>query len=265
MDVDYVITLDADGQHLPEDVASLALAARHPHTSVLLGVRKFGDAVPLRSLFGNRLTQWVFWKLSGMRVSDTQTGLRLLSTRLLGDLAALHGDRYEYEMNMLAYFARQKIDVQEVQIQTVYIEGNKSSHFRPLIDSARIYYVLFREAIVSLSSFGMDIALFTIFHALTHELLLSTCAARTASAIYNFLGHKFFVFAGRQRQALGAQILEYGALVLCFMAASYFGVRLLTSHSALNPVLAKILVDSTLYVSSFLIRRHLIFRLSGRQ
>lgn len=258
--IGHAITLDADGQHLPEDVLALARLAAEPQVEVALGVRRFDGDVPLRSRFGNRLTQWVFWRLSGLRVSDTQTGLRLLSRPVLQQIVNLEGDRYEYEMNMLAFFARSRIAVREVGIQTVYIDANRGSHFRPVIDSLKIYYVLFREAVVSLSSFGLDVALFSLVLALSGSLLWATALARLVSASYNFLGHKFFVFHGRQRLGLLPQLIEYSALVLLFMFLSYRGVDYWVSEHSIEPVLAKIGVDAALFVASFLIRRHVIFR-----
>lgn len=258
-DCKHVITLDADGQHLPEDVRAIAETV-NDHTEVILGVRRFGSKTPLRSKLGNALTRWVFWKLCGTKISDTQTGLRLIPLSALPDLVKISSDRYEYEMEMLAYFVKTGVRIEEVEIQTVYIDNNKASHFRPLIDSAKIYYVLLKDAAVSLSSFGLDITAFALIYAWTSHLLTASLVARAISATYNFLGHKYFVFGAKQKQAAIAQILQYGVLMLLLISGSYWGVRLLTERTAINPTLAKVIVDSSLYVCSFLARRFLIFR-----
>ena len=142
-----VVTLDADGQHLPGDTLAVAEAAlSQALPSAVLGVRRFIGDVPLRSRFGNVLTQWLFWKLSGARIGDTQTGLRAFPAALLPRLQQLQGDRYEYEMNVLIDLARSGCPIIEVPIATVYLDGNSGSHFHPVLDSIRVYAVLLRHA-----------------------------------------------------------------------------------------------------------------------
>ena len=111
-----VITADSDGQHLPCDI--LRLEARMQELSasrqdfLVLGCRNFHqEQVPFRSRFGNLLTCTLFRLLYGIRVSDTQTGLRGISYGLLSRFCGLSGERFEYEMNMLAYSALAKIPV----------------------------------------------------------------------------------------------------------------------------------------------------------
>jgi hypothetical protein len=60
-------------------------------------------------------------------------------------LAALGGERYEYEMNVLAYLCRHGRRPLEVPISTVYIDENRASHFNPVRDSMRIGFVLLRN------------------------------------------------------------------------------------------------------------------------
>ena len=258
--VRHVITLDADGQHLPEDIVAMAEAAASRPGRVLLGVRAFDGAVPLRSRFGNQLTRWIFSKVTGMSVSDTQTGLRLFPVEELPTLCALTGDRYEYEMNVLNHLARLRVPIAEIPITTVYIENNRSSHFRPLLDSVRIYFVLFRDAIVSLSSFGLDIAAFALIFAATQNITLSVVLARGLSVVYNFLGQKFIVFPQPQGRAVSVQVVQYAALALVLLAGSVAGVKFLSGRLGFDPVVAKILVDAALYVGSFVVRRSIIFR-----
>jgi glycosyltransferase involved in cell wall biosynthesis len=255
------VTLDADGQHLPSDtlsVASMALSQSEPST--VLGVRQFAGDVPLRSRFGNELTQWIFRKLSGVRVGDTQTGLRAFPADVLPRLLQLQGDRYEYEMNVLISLAEEKSPIFEVPIETVYLDGNSGSHFRPLLDSIRIYSVLLRDVFLSLSSFGLDIALFTIFLALTGSIHGATYAARAFSGTYNFLGNKYFVFRRLGTKSLKVEIAAYTALALVLMVASGQLVSALVTHLSVNATLCKIVVDLSLYVCSFLIRRYVVFK-----
>jgi glycosyltransferase involved in cell wall biosynthesis len=140
-----LVTADADGQHLAEDVLSVAGRVGSSAGSLVLGVREFGRGTPVRSVFGNRMTSLVFGLLLGRRCSDTQTGLRGMTADLLPAFLAIPGDRFEYELDMLLDCISRKIPFVEVRIRTVYLEGNRSSHFNPLKDSWRIYSRIFRH------------------------------------------------------------------------------------------------------------------------
>jgi len=255
------ITVDADGQHLPADIAAVARTAlQQTGPAVALGVRRFTGQVPLRSRFGNELTQWVFRRLTGVPVRDTQTGLRAFPAGLLPRLLALEGDRYEYEMNVLVYVAKSGLPVVEVPISTVYLDGNSSSHFRPVLDSARIYMVLLRDALLALSSFGLDIALFSIIFAASGSVFLATYCARLLSGIYNFLGNKYFVFYRHDTNTLRMEVIGYVVLAIALASASGVLVTALLAHMPTHPTVCKIIVDLGLYVTSFLARRYLVFR-----
>ena len=137
-----VVTVDADGQHLPEDVANVAKATRENPGRYTLGVRAFSGDVPLRSRFGNAWSRYFFFLLTGVMIYDTQTGLRGMPRDLLPELVAMRGDRYEYEMRMLVAAARKKLKPVQVQIKTVYLNDNKASHFHPIRDSLRTQLTL---------------------------------------------------------------------------------------------------------------------------
>lgn len=141
-----VVTVDADGQHLPEDVANVAKATRENPGRYTLGVRAFSGNVPLRSRFGNAWSRYFFFLLTGVMIYDTQTGLRGMPRDLLPELVAMPGDRYEYEMRMLVAAARKKLKPVQIQIKTVYLNDNKASHFNPIRDSLRTQLTLLHAA-----------------------------------------------------------------------------------------------------------------------
>jgi glycosyltransferase involved in cell wall biosynthesis len=144
-----VVTADADGQHRVEDIVRVGLALEHVGSGAVLGARAFSGEVPLRNKFGNLLTREVFALLTGARLSDTQSGLRGFSSELLPTLECIEGERYEYETTVLATLCRMGRKPVEVTIETIYLEGNRSSHFDPLRDSARIYAALLRSVFAS--------------------------------------------------------------------------------------------------------------------
>ena len=158
-----VVTVDGDNQHHCEDTRSCALHMARTG-KLVLGVRDFDqEDVPFKSRNGNKITSWVFKVFVGMTISDTQTGLRAIPVQYLKDLTAIYGDRFEYETNMLLAMQTHQIPFDEVKIRTVYIEENKSSHFRVVRDSWRIYKLIlghfFKYTFSSVLSAVVELAL----------------------------------------------------------------------------------------------------------
>jgi glycosyltransferase involved in cell wall biosynthesis len=151
-----LVTADADGQHSANDILRVAQGLLAAPDRAVLGCRSLGSGTPFRSQFGNTVTRLVFHFVSGCRVKDTQSGLRGFPAAMLHELVALPGERYEYEMMVLAYLCRRDTPPFEVPIATIYTENNRGSAFRPVRDSVRIYFVLLRFYIASLTSEGRD-------------------------------------------------------------------------------------------------------------
>ena len=112
--------------------------------ALVIGSRKFARKSPWRSRFGNQVTRQVFRWVAGVRLADTQSGLRCFPRTIAPRLLALAGERYEYEMNVLAACPKLSVPLREVEIETVYLDGNRSSHFNPVVDSVKIYSLLVR-------------------------------------------------------------------------------------------------------------------------
>ncbi len=148
-EITCVVTADADGQHSVQDILAVAEAAAQKPEAMIIGSRRFDKDVPPRSIFGNTVTRWVMRLFFGVRLWDTQTGLRGIPRKLLPALIEIPYDHYELEIVMLLMAQRRSVPLIEIPIETIYIEGNRGSHFRPLRDSARVYWVLFRYAFSS--------------------------------------------------------------------------------------------------------------------
>ena len=200
-----VVTVDGDNQHHPED--TLACTQEMVKTGkVILGCRDFSlPHVPPRSRFGNNCTCAVFKIFCGMNISDTQTGLRAIPRAAVEVFCGVSGDRFEYETNMLLCLKEQNIPYGEVKIRTVYIEENKSSHFRAVRDSVRIYALIlrhfFRYTICSILSAMVDTGVFTVLSWLLGGVLqgfvldaATIGTARVASSLFNFFLNKKLVF-----------------------------------------------------------------------
>lgn len=135
-----IVSADCDGQHSVEDIKKCAEAVLKNPESLILGVRDFNQPdVPKRSRFGNKMTKFVMEELVDISISDTQTGLRGMSLSVVKKLIKTAGERYEYETNVLIDCKKQSINIVEVPIETIYIDGNADSHFDPFNDSVKIY------------------------------------------------------------------------------------------------------------------------------
>lgn len=252
-----VVTVDADGQHLPADVARVSEEwAAHPE-ALVLGSRRFTGDVPWRSRTGNAITRAVFRLSTGVAVFDTQTGLRAFSVSRIPMMLEMRGERYEYEINVLLYATRQRIPIREVTIETVYIADNASSHFHPLRDSWRIYKMILLFVASSLLSALVDYVLVLAFSAVfamqAQGLLLSVVLARVISSFLNYMLNRKFVFGDRSRRS----VLRYYLVAAGILLANY---GLLSALSAVLPLaLAKLLVELALYPLSFYLQRKFVF------
>lgn len=252
-----VVTVDADGQHLPADVMRVSEEwAYHPETLVL-GSRRFTGNVPWRSRTGNAITRAVFRLSTGVAVFDTQTGLRAFAVSRIPMMLEMRGERYEYEINVLLYATRQRIPIREVTIETVYIADNASSHFHPLRDSWRIYKMILLFVASSLLSALVDYVLVLAFSAVfamqAQGLLLSVVLARVISSFLNYMLNRRFVFGDRSRRS----VLRYYLVAAGILLANY---GLLSALSAVLPLaFAKLLVELALYPLSFYLQRRFVF------
>lgn len=209
-DNDVIGIMDCDGQHLPEDMMKLLAFAGTHRKALVLGVRNVGKEMPLKSRLGNQITRTVFRLVSGVKVSDTQTGLRAFGSKLIPKLLSVEGERYEYEMNVLMDFAKMGIPIEEVPIHTIYRDReNSTSHFRVIRDSVRVYGDILKFALSSLSSFILDYALFFLLMLfLPHTVFytfLANITARIVSAFYNYSMNCRFVFYMNKRVSTAAR------------------------------------------------------------
>lgn len=258
-----IVTADCDGQHTVTDIKNCAKKAlRHPK-KLILGCRDFNkDDVPPRSKFGNKITRNVFKLFIGLKITDTQTGLRAMSYKLATVFLETKGSRYEYETNVLIDCKAKDIEILEVPIQTIYIDSNATSHFNPLKDSFSIYKNFAKYIISSLSSFLIDIILFTIFLSILNNnnvdnsILISTICARIISSFYNFVINAKLVFKKMNNKSL----IKYVFLVIIQMFSSGFIVSILSKFIPISATILKIIVDLFIFIINFILQREWIFK-----
>lgn len=267
LDAAGCVTIDSDGQHTVKDMTACMEKLMASPNSLVLGVRDFNqEGIPARSVFGNKTTSRVMKLLTGLSISDTQTGLRAIPASFMKELLFEKGERFEFETNMLLATKDSGREIVEVPIETIYLEENKSSHFNPILDSIKIYTIFLKFIITSLSSSVVDIILFTVFLSLLGDwsfgsvsnIMLATVMARILSAIYNFMINYKVVF--KSRQNAGGAIFKYACLAVFIMIASGFLVEKLYVLTMLPEVLIKIPVDVLLFLVSFWVQRDFVYK-----
>ena len=251
-----VITADADGQHLPEDIRRVAGRLEQGAEALILGSRAFSGQVPLRSRFGNVMTRGVFKLLVGRALTDTQTGLRGIPRSFLGELLQVETGRYEFELEMLIRAHQRRLPIEELTIATVYGTFAKS-HFNPLRDSLRIYFVFLRFISLSIITAAIDYAAFAIVFTARRDVLTAIVIARIISASFNFLVNRHVVFRSRGNALFEAA--KYVTLVIALMSISYGLITTLVSIAGMNVYLAKVLVEGTLFAASFALQNLVVF------
>ena len=262
-----VVTADADGQHLTKDILAVSeklSATKH----IVLGCRDFSsNDVPLRSKFGNYCTINVFKLFLGMKISDTQTGLRAFPKFVLPDLLKIKGDRYEFETNMLFFMSRNSIPFEEVVIDTVYIENNSSSHFRVIRDSIRIYGLIIKYLLSSIAAMLVDNLLFFLLKlfpilsiAAIPQTFVAAFLARIISSLVNYFINAKVVFSDKANYKT---LIKYYALATIQISVSAIIVflleKLLFVNLAIVSTVLKMIVDTILFFISFRIQHKWVF------
>ena len=261
-----VVTADSDGQHTPDCILACAEKLIEHPDSLILGCRCFeGENVPDRSEFGNKCTRVVMKYLTGITVSDTQTGLRGIPAAFMQELLMVKGERFEFETNMLLETKVRRVSIVEVPIKTIYIEENKTSHFNPIKDSIKIYMIFGKFLFSSLSSSVVDLVLFSIFCLLLRDMdfrvvsyiTAATVLARILSAFYNYSMNYKVVF--QSETPIKKSLPRYTALAVVQMSLSALLVNKLYPLFGGVEVLVKIPVDVLLFFLSFVIQREFVY------
>ena len=273
-----VITIDGDGQHLLPDIVACGDRMLAEGDAVVLGCRDFSlPGIPPRSVAGNRTTSRFFRLLFGIRLSDTQTGLRAIPARYLETFCGVEGERFEYETNMLLVMKRLGIPFLEQPIATVYDPEDYSSHYNPVKDSLRISRVMlrflttgsgFRYIVSAVCSWLVDNGLYLLLMTLLGGRLAAAAAstvsqisARVLSSLFNFTMNDRYVF--RNGENHWKAFLKYYCLCIPQTLISVVCLTALVAGLKIgHPVLAtlvKIVIELILFVISYYIQKKWVF------
>lgn len=263
-----VITVDGDNQHHPDDILACCRKLSENPEQIVLGARNFSSQeIPFRSRFGNVMTRGIFRFACGIRITDTQTGLRAIPAQYFPLMLETAGERYEYETNMLLEMKTHEVPFTEVTIRTIYLDDNDSSHFNPLKDSIKIYRTIFAFLASSFLSSLVDLALFFLATSVlayfmpdgAWNVLIATAVARICSSLCNYLLNSKKVFRSKNKSSL----VRYYLLCVLQFAASAGLVSLAASlfHAGnIGQTLIKAIVDILLFLISYQIQREWVFK-----
>jgi glycosyltransferase involved in cell wall biosynthesis len=255
-----VVTADADGQHAVPDILHLARVLVEKPDRIALGVRQFGGDVPLRSQLGNTISRYVFLAFTGVRLSDTQTGLRAWPRRYcMASLPiAINGYDFELECLLKAHDeAGQAFSICQVPIKTIYLDGNRGSHFNPLRDSMRIYFVFARYCGASLLAAIIDSSVFYLVFSKTADLVASQISGRTIAIAVVFMVARNLVF--RSSVSVPKALAKYLTVATVMGIVSYGMMNYLREFGGVPVLLSKLVAEGLLFVASFSIQRQVVF------
>lgn len=267
---DGVVTADSDGQHEFPDVKMIDEKLGENHEKALhLGHRDLNSPImPPRSKVGNKFTATLFSILYGIKLKDTQTGLRAMSNDLIDWLLSIKGDKFEYEMRMLILSKNVGATIFEHPIKTKYEVVHKS-HYHTVRDSVRVGKVLFGALgsfiFAALLAAGVDLGMFYLFDYVVFKhldmevaLLWATILSRTISSVFNFLTNRFLTFGGKKISR--SSILKYYFLWLAQMGMSYGVVLGLTYAFSGGELVIKLVVDLLLSILSYQVQMRWVFK-----
>lgn len=255
-DVTWVVTADADGQHLSNDVwriLNAGLTSKKP----VLGVREFDPEMPLRSYVGNVLTRRLFSLIHGLDISDTQTGLRGFGYEWVLKLQAIPFKGYDFEIEALSQMAKTD-ELLQIPIERVYEPGNPTSHFRPLHDSFRIYAVLFRHIFVVFLATVFEFALYSSLVTAGTPIFSALLIGRTLATVILFWFARNYVFKsnGNYISQVGLYILLVGINLLLL----WLLIIGLNQFLGVNYILGMAIGYCSLFIFNFFIQRYIVFK-----
>ena len=253
-----VVTVDADGQHKVPDALELCRRTEAAPDTLFLGSRKLVGDVPFRSRIGNGLTRIVYRISTGLKVHDTQTGLRAFSGEMIPTMLEIKGNRYEYEMNVLLDFARDGIPIEEMEIETIYINNNEGSHFNPLKDSFRVYKEILKFSASSIISFLVDYILCMVLLGFTGNVFIANISSRAVSSIVNYTINKRFVF--KKKGNLLRSAIGYFLLVAILLVGNTALLYVLVDICGIDGWLSKLITEATFFLISWFMQKFVIFK-----
>jgi glycosyltransferase involved in cell wall biosynthesis len=141
--VEFILILDGDGQHLPEEIPAFLEAANSTGAPMIVGNR-MGDTrdMPFVRRMTNRYMSWTISRVIGEHVPDTQCGFRMFARGLASEFLTTESAAFDFETEMLAIAARKGCAIGAAKVSTVY--GDEVSKIHPVRDTLKFFRLLKR-------------------------------------------------------------------------------------------------------------------------
>jgi glycosyltransferase involved in cell wall biosynthesis len=135
----YAISIDSDGQHYPDDLHLFVDQIELHPKAIIIGARNMDQPnVPGKSSFGNRASTFWFWVVTGIKLTDTQSGYRLYPLEPLNSIRFITR-KYEFEIEVMVRSFWKGVEVLSIPIKVFYPPADERiTHFRPFKDVTRI-------------------------------------------------------------------------------------------------------------------------------
>jgi len=145
---DGVITLDADGQHLAGEIPKFIDEREESGADLIIGGRAhlFEGMLPRRRSANRFSAKSISWA-AGVKVTDSQSGFRFYSARLLRELK-LRTDGFDMESEVIVRAGRKGMKIVTIPIDLGFVDGIATSHYKPLADTLRIAWTVFRTRFI---------------------------------------------------------------------------------------------------------------------
>lgn len=272
-----VVTADCDGQHTIRDLNRVVETMKENPGKVVTGGRfREGIKIPLRSVIGNSFSRGYFRIATGIKMRDTQTGLRGFPISAVPSVLEAKGDRYEYEMNVLLYLKSWGYEIIEIPIETIYIEDNATSHYHPIRDSLRVtnqinkFVVkrllnILKFASTSMTCFALDYILYTfvflnIYPAdWKYQVAIAYASARVISATVNYFLNARLIF----KKSSPLMFVKYALWAALVAVLGSLGSNLFHIQLGVPKWLCKLIVDAPLWLVSYFGQKLFVFRKFG--
>jgi len=144
-DFDAALTMDGDGQHLPQDIPQFLSKAESDCAGLIIGNRMSDRRnMPFVRVLTNKFMSWIISRIVRQKIADSQCGFRLIKRRLL-EMMTLTTNKFEIESEMILEACRKGFSIASVPVQSVY--RKEKSHINPLIDTVRFFrFIVTRPA-----------------------------------------------------------------------------------------------------------------------
>jgi glycosyltransferase involved in cell wall biosynthesis len=141
--VEYILILDGDGQHLPEEIGHFLGTTNSTGARMLVGNRMSDtQRMPFVRQMTNRFMSWRISRVCGQQIPDTQCGFRMFHRDLAAVFREMPSSKYDFETEMLVVAARQGGRIAAVPVTTVY--GDEVSKIHPVRDTIRFFKLMHR-------------------------------------------------------------------------------------------------------------------------